>query len=229
LPGKMNIVLPNYVPDNYNGKTMKKGKTVILGLTGGIATGKSLVALELSALGAKIIDADKIAHEVYQKNKPAYKKILKAFGPAILANNKEVDRKKLGELIFADAKKRVILEKITHPEIIKEIKHEIKTLSKDNSIVVVDAPLLFEAKIQSLFDKIIVVYTPVSQQAHRLMERDKISKQEALKKIAAQIDIEKKKKLADYVIDNTGDIENTLNLAKTFWMNLLFKQLLGPY
>jgi len=190
-------------------------KPSVFGLTGGIASGKSTVLNEFARLGAKIIESDKIAHDIYLKGRPAYKKILAKFGKEVLTSNKDIDRKKLGNIIFSSRPKRKKLEKITHPEIIAEIKRQINKLSKNNRIVVVDAPLLFEVKLEKMFKKIIVVWVPGKIQLQRLMKRDKITKTEAQKQISTQISLDKKKQMGDYVIDNSS-LPGKL-IAKTYF------------
>jgi len=183
----------------------------IVGLTGSIATGKSTVAEMFREFGFYIIDADELAHSVYKKGEAAYHRIIEKFGKSVLDKNGEIDRKKLGELVFRDKEKLKIIENIVHPAV--EVKREeiFNEIRKEdpNARVIYDVPLLFEKNLKNMFDCVVVVYCPPSLQIQRLMIRDGISKSEALKKLNLQISIEEKRKMADIVIDNSGSLENT--------------------
>jgi len=174
-----------------------------IALTGSIATGKSSVAKILKENGFEIIDADKIAHKLLDRE---YKTISKLFGREYIKDFR-VDRKKLGKLIFSDevAKKR--LEEFIHPLIYQEIIKEARALDLKERYYIVDIPLFFETKRYNI-EKVIVVYAPKSLQLKRLIKRDNLSKKEALLKINSQIDIETKRKLATYIIDNTKDLDH---------------------
>lgn len=192
---------------------MKPNKATIIGLTGGIATGKSTVSNILISKGYALIDADKIARQVTEINRPAYLKIIEQFGEDILKNDKFIDRKKLGSIIFKDENARETLNGIIHPYVFEEIKSEIMGLSKGKTIIFIDIPLLFEQfhefkKYGIEFDEIWLVYASKEIQTHRLMKRDDISKEEAWDKIGAQISINEKKLRATKIIDNNEEIEN---------------------
>ena len=183
----------------------------LIGLTGSIATGKSTVAKIFKDLGFYVIDADKIAHSVYKRGEKAYFEIVKVFGKEILHENGEINRKKLGRLVLNDNKKLSLLEAIVHPaveekrlEMLEKIKNE-----DPHAFVISDVPLLFEKDLKSKFDCIIVVYVPKELQIRRLMERDHILKEEALKKVSLQLPIEEKKRLANIVIDNSKTLDRT--------------------
>lgn len=196
---------------------------VIIGVTGGIASGKSVVVNEFKRLGAKVIDADRIAHQVLQVNQKVKKEVIHSFGKEILKKNKTIDRKKLGKIVFADAKKRKILEKIIHPAIIAEIKKQISHYTlhfTPNTVVLLDAPLLFEAKITNLVDIIIVVFASRELQLQRLRERNKLVLKEAEQRIYAQGDIRKKIKFADFVIKNTQDLSFLRKQIQKIWDTL---------
>lgn len=182
---------------------------MLIGLTGGIGSGKSTVSSLFKEKGIPIVDADQIAREVVEPEKKAWKEITQFFGEEILQENKEIDRKKLGSLIFNDKEKRKKLNDITHPIIISEIMERAKDLETNHKFVIVDIPLLFESKREPLFDVIIVVYVNKELQLARLMNRDKINKKEALSKINAQMSLEEKKQKADIVIYNDKDIDKT--------------------
>jgi dephospho-CoA kinase len=163
-----------------------------------------------SELGAYVIDADKIAHKVMMKGTQAYNKIVEIFGKDILDETGEIDRKKLGKMVFKDKNLLAKLEEITHPEVLSYMAQELANLKSD--IVIIEIPLIFEKKLE--LHPNVLVYAPRHIQKKRLIERDSISEEEAEMRISAQMDIEEKKKLADYVIDNSGSIEETKRQVK---------------
>lgn len=200
---------------------------MIIGLTGGIATGKTTVSHFLQKLGAKIIDADKIAHEVLKKGNKGWKQILKAFGKDILNDDGEINRSLLGRLVFSDTEKRRKLEKIVHPIIIKEIEEQLKKLrmntgnaTEGNKVIVLDAPLLYETGLDRLVDQVWVVYTDKETQLERLQKRDGLTLQEARDRISAQMDLSKKCQLADRVIYNTEDEIKLQERILTLWREI---------
>jgi dephospho-CoA kinase len=170
-------------------------------LTGSIATGKSSVAKILSDAGFDIIDADTISHTVLNEQRDV---IEQHFGKEIVINGK-VDRKALGAIVFADEIKRKRLESLLHPLIYKRIELHSEILDTKGKLYFVDIPLFFESKRYPI-KRVLVVYTPREIQVKRLMARDKITKEQAQQRIDIQIDIEKKAKLASYVIDNSGTL-----------------------
>lgn len=194
---------------------------LIVGLTGGIATGKSTVAGMFKNYGIPVIDTDKISFELLRKGSNAYHEVLTLFGKEILLTNNDINRKKLGRAIFNDNVKRKKLNNIIHPKVkaitLSEIKKEEELGAK---IIVIDVPLLFETNFVRLVNKSIVVYTTPALQIERLIGRDSIKKEYALLKIESQIPIEDKVKLADYVIDNS---ESILKTRKEF--NKIVKEL----
>lgn len=183
----------------------------IIGLTGGIGTGKSTVSKILIEKGFKVIDADKISREVVEVGKPAYKEIVEVFGSRILLEDKTLNRKKLGRLIFSSNSLRKLLNNIIHPYIWESIKLEIEKYCMNNEIIFLDAPLLIE-ELDKLdlygikLEEIWLVYTDLNTQLLRLMERDNISEEDAKGKINAQMNLEEKKMYADRIIDNSGDL-----------------------
>ena len=190
--------------------TQSNGK--IIGLTGGIASGKSTVANILIQKGYNLIDGDIIAREVVKIGEPAYIKIIEEFGREILLDNKEINRKALGQIIFNSKEKREKLNNITHPFIFKSIKDKLNKLSKEGNMVFLDIPLLFEQfdllkRYDIKFDEIILVYLGMEDQIKRLEKRDNITEEEALNKIRSQMPMEKKLKKASKIIDNSGDIQ----------------------
>lgn len=189
--------------------------TLIIGLTGSIATGKSTVSSLIENLNVPIIDADKIAREVVKPGRKAYHNIIKEFGPNILQNDQMLNRQKLGEIIFQNQKKRELLNKIVHPDVREEMQkqrdHYVKLGVKS---VVLDIPLLFESKLTSYVHKIIVVFVQKELQLKRLMARDHLTEKEALRRINSQIPISEKIKLADAIIDNNRTKKATSNQVK---------------
>jgi dephospho-CoA kinase len=201
---------------------------LIIGLTGGIVSGKSTVARMFKDLGAKIVDADKLGHKVILPQGAAWKRIIKIFGKDILQKDQTINREKLGKIVFANQNLLKKLNKITHPEIIKLIKKEI-SLAKDNSkkekkTLIIDAALIYETKIDRLMDKIIVVYLDEEEQLKRLIKRNNLSKKEALQKIKSQIPLKEKIEIADYVIDNSNSLDKTREQVKKIWENFISRK-----
>jgi dephospho-CoA kinase len=199
--------------------------TLIIGLTGGIVSGKSTAASMFKDLGAKIVDVDKIGHSVILPHRPAWKKIIRLFGKDFLRNDLTIDRGKLGKIVFTNQTLLKKLNEITHPEIIKVIKKEInlaknKTYNQEK-ILIIDAALIYEAKMDRLMDKIIVVYINEDEQAKRLIERNDLSKEEALQRIKSQMPIKEKVKMADYVIDNSNSMDETKKQVEKIWKKLV--------
>ena len=184
---------------------------LLVGLTGGIATGKSLVSEILRGLGTYIIDADKIAREWVEPQKPAWLEIVEIFGKDIVNKDRTINRKRLGEIVFNDPLKKRKLEEIVHPRVIEEESRMVKEYLKikPDGIVIIDAALLIEAGSHKRVDKLIVVYADKETQTKRLMERDGLSRPDAEKRIASQMPLDEKVKMADFVIDNSKSIEGT--------------------
>lgn len=182
-----------------------------IALTGGIATGKSTVCNILKLYGFSIIDADKIAHKVLDEQKD---KIASIFGKEYIKENK-VDRKKLAKLIFNDKDAKKELEKLLHPLIKEKITEESLKLEKYKVPYIVDIPLFFETKNYPI-KKVLVVYAPKELQLKRLVEREGLSIDEAKKRIESQMDIEEKRELADFVIDNSKDLKHLQNEIDSF-------------
>ncbi|KIP21621.1 dephospho-CoA kinase [Anoxybacillus ayderensis] len=181
-----------------------------IGLTGGIASGKSTVAAMFRDLHIPVIDADEIAHRVTAINGEAYKPIVEVFGRDILEANGAIDRRKLGTIVFDDEQKRKQLNAIVHPLVRKHMLQQKEQYAKQKEkAVVLDIPLLFESKLEHLVDRILVVYVDEQTQLHRLCERNGFSVEEARARMKAQMPLEEKRKKADAVIDNNGTIEET--------------------
>lgn len=182
----------------------------VVGLTGGIATGKSTVTEMFAQRGACVIDADQIAREVVEPGRPSLQKIRDRFGDEVLFPDGKLDRPKLGEIVFNDPAAREDLNRIVHPAIFQMIEERIgQARERSYPLILVDVPLLLENNRQTTYDAIIVVYTPEEIQLDRLMKRDGMNEQQAKNRIAAQMSIEEKKKYADYIIDNSGTTEQT--------------------
>lgn len=193
--------------------------TLVIGLTGGIASGKSTVSQMIKEKGIRVVDADIIAKEAVSKGAPALHQIVQTFGEEVLLPNGELNRQQLGAIIFSDEEKRKKLNAIVHPEVRKEmLEQRDEGVSNNETFVVLDIPLLFESKLEGLVDRIIVVYTTPDLQLSRLMNRNDLSEEEALKRIHSQQPLEEKCQKADRVIENTKDLafmrkqlENILN------------------
>jgi len=196
---------------------------LIVGLTGGIVSGKTTVTQIFKRLGAKIIDLDEIAREIVNPQQKAWKKIVQNFGVEILKDNQEINRKKLAKIVFSNQEKLNLLNQITHPVIIEVMKKQLNQISNQTTgdvICLIDAPLLFEAHIEHMMDKIIVVYINEKEQMTRLLQREGLSKDDAIKRIRAQMPIDDKVHLADYVIDNSFSLEQTKEQVFQLWREL---------
>uniref|UniRef100_A0A7U3YDN6 Dephospho-CoA kinase n=1 Tax=Geobacillus sp. (strain Y4.1MC1) TaxID=581103 RepID=A0A7U3YDN6_GEOS0 len=181
-----------------------------IGLTGGIASGKSTVTKMIRELGIPVIDADQIARDVVKMGEEAYNQIIQAFGQKILQEDGEIDRAKLGAIVFHNEQERKKLNAIVHPAVRRRMLAEKEAyVQKGAKTVVLDIPLLFESELTHLVDKTIVVYVDDDVQLERLMKRNGFSKEEALARIQAQMPLREKVKKADAVIDNNGTIEET--------------------
>lgn len=189
---------------------------LIIGLTGGIASGKSLVASVFKDLGAHIVDADKIVHDLLKPGQPAWQEVLDYFGSEIRFPDKTIDRRKLGEIVFNDPEKREWLNMCIHPKVFEIYRAQVKHLSarQQDAVIVFDAALLIETGYHEEMDSVIVVYSDEEQQLKRLMERDGLSREQALARIRSQMPLSEKSRHADYVIDNRGSREDTERRAR---------------
>lgn len=197
----------------------------IIGLTGGIASGKSTVSRILKDLGAVIIDADETAHSVIEPNKPAWRDIVQNFGEGILNPDMTINRDKLGEIVFQNPEQLDRLNHITHPRIMESLKdnfQRIKTNSP-NAIVVLEVPLLYETFMDRMCDKVWVVWVDRETQIKRLIGRNNYSEEEAIRRIDSQIPLDEKARRADLVIDNRGTVEETISSAAKYFNDILSK------
>lgn len=193
-----------------------------VGLTGGIACGKSTVAQMFVALGAHLIDFDKLAHEVQEPGKPAWKEIVKYFGDGILNQDDTINRNRLAQIVFTDKKKLEALNNIVHPLVYNLWQERLVKIKRqeEHAIVLSDVPLLFEGKMQDLFDLTMLILISPAEQIIRLMARNGLSSNEAQIRLQSQMPIADKIELADIVIDNQGDIVQTEKKVAEIWQQL---------
>ncbi|WP_018132038.1 dephospho-CoA kinase [Effusibacillus pohliae] len=195
---------------------------MIAGLTGGIATGKSTVSNMFRQLGAAIVDADRIARLVVEPDRPAWRDLVAHFGEGILLADRTIDRVRLGQIVFSDASQREVLNRIVHPRVREEADRQTADFLRENPRrpVIHDVPLLIETGLYRRMDKVIVVYVDEPTQMRRLMQRNCLSEEEAIRRIRAQMPIEQKKAYADYLIDNRGTLEETRSQVERVWEEL---------
>jgi len=199
-----------------------KDNRLLVAVTGGIASGKSVVSKMLEELGAPIIDYDVIAREIVEPGKPAWKDIVAYFGEQVLKEDRQIDRKKLSDIVFRDTEKRKKLEGFTHPRIIEEAARQADEIAGKNpdAIIQVAVPLLIEINIQYKFHKVLLVYVPRETQIERLIKRDGITREAAESILKAQLPIDEKLGYADFVIHNEGTLEDTRRQVEQVWEEL---------
>jgi dephospho-CoA kinase len=186
------------------------GMSLVIGLTGGIASGKSTVSNMFKEMDITVVDADVEARLAVMKGEPAYFKIIDEFGEDILLANGEIDRQKLGSIIFHQEEKRQILNEIVHPEVRKRMRDQVeKAIKNSEEVVVLDIPLLFESKLTYMVDKTLLVYVNDETQLKRLIDRNNLSAEDAGARIRSQMPLSDKIRLADAGIDNNGSIADT--------------------
>lgn len=195
----------------------------IIGLTGGIASGKSTVSKMLKKLGAAVIDADRIARMVVEPGQQALENIVNQFGNGVLFSDGTLDRKALGKIVFGEPEKIKILNEITHPEIRKLICRYIDDIKSStmHKVVIIDAALLLESGMNELADEVWLVYVDYDTQVKRLMKRDNITAAEADARIKTQMPVEDKIKQSDRIIDNTKDIIYTEQQIEKLWCGII--------
>lgn len=196
-----------------------------IGLTGGIASGKSIVSKTLQDLGAVAISTDEIGHRIMEPHKPAWHDLIAYFGRGILNDDLTINRQKLGAIVFNDREELDKLNKITHPHIMAEMRNAMQLIASDNpaSVVAVEVPLLYETHMEKLFDEVWVIWVDNDTQIKRLMDRDGIGREDALKRIESQMPLDEKARRADVLIDNRHDIEETKAIVTRNFNNILSK------
>ena len=198
-------------------------KFLLVGLTGGIATGKSTVSALLRQRGCVLIDADVLAREVVEPGEPALRQIAEEFGADVIGPDGRLDRKRLGAMVFPDPARRKTLEGITHPAIRERLMRKVAELTEQGfvGLVVFDAAVMIESGNYKNMEKLVVVLTDEATQSARLQGRDGMGPDEALMRIRAQMPVSEKAKLADYVIDNSGDRASTEAQVERVYQALL--------
>lgn len=206
----------------FGEKIRGKDNRLVLGVTGGIASGKSVVARMLESLGAPMIDTDILARWVVEPEKPAWKEIVAYFGDEVLEENGCLDRKRLSDIVFRDPVKRKKLESFTHPAIMEELARQVNEIAMKDPEAIIQAvvPLLIEINQQHHFHKVLVVHVPKEIQIERLVKRDGIRREEAAGILKAQLPIDDKLAYADFVIHNENSLEETGRQVKALWKKL---------
>jgi dephospho-CoA kinase len=197
-----------------------------VGFTGGIASGKSTVAKMFQEKGAYLIDFDKLAHFVEEPDQQAWKAIVDFFGSDILNEDRTINRVKLGLLVFTDREKLSKLNGIVHPAIFDEWKRRREDIRERNpqAIVISDVPLLIEVGMQKMFDVVVLVHASPEDQIERLMERNGLSREDAVRRLSSQMPIDEKRAYADIVIDNNDSLEVTRRIVNDAWKDLLERE-----
>ncbi len=214
-------------PLSYSGldqleKIRGKDNRILLGVTGGVASGKTTVVRMLEQLGAPVVDFDLLSRDVVEPGKPAWKEIVAYFGEQVLLEDRTLDRKKLSEVVFRDMEKRKKLEGFIHPRVFEEFIRLVKEYaSKEPDVIIqVDVPLMIEINLQYVFHKVLLVYMPEEMQIERLIKRDRISEEMARNMIRSQLPIEEKRGYADFIVDNSGTLEETRKQVEEIWGKL---------
>ncbi len=196
---------------------------IIIGVTGSIGTGKTTVSEMFRRMGAVVIDADEISHQLIYPGRPAWKKVVSAFGKTVVRRDHFIDRKVLGRKVFSDSRLLMKLSGIIHPLVYKEIRGKIAKIKRSDpsAIVVVDVPLLLESGGQKQVDKVIVVAAPRNVQFARACEKFGTCRSEISRRIKAQMPLKEKIKAADFVIDNGGSLVSTAKQSRAIWKKLV--------
>ena len=191
---------------------------LVIGLTGGIGTGKSEIARLLQSLGAAVINADQVGHEAYAPDSESWHEVVATFGEDILQPSGEIDRRKLGAIVFADAQQLAKLNGIMHPRMARMVADRIQVLREEGvQVVVVEAALLFEAGWDTLVDEVWVVESPVEAVIERLQARSGMDKEEVRKRVDSQMGSSERLERADLVVDNSGDVDTLETTVKELW------------
>ena len=195
----------------------------IIGLTGGIASGKSIVSSVFKELGAVILDADQIARLVVLPHQPAWEDIVKFFGPEVVNKDKSLNRAKIGDIVYNNPESLRELNRFTHPRIMQYYKDELRRIQieQPDAIVVLEVPLLYETNMDKLCQQVVAVYVDRETQIKRLMKRDNMTYEDAVRRVEAQMPLDEKVKRADFVIDNRGSIVETKEKATRYYNEIL--------
>jgi dephospho-CoA kinase len=207
---------------NAEGETIRAPLVFRVGLTGGIATGKSVVAEVFRQEGAFVLDTDSMGHELMEPGTPAYREIRERFGDGILDSTGRIDRKQLGDKVFSDERARLQLNAILHPRILAEAEQRVARFAQQNpgGIAVTQAALLAEAGAFGRFDRIVLTECDTATQVRRLRSRDGIGEEEALRRIGAQADAASRRRIAHLVLDTSGSLEETRARARQVFESL---------
>lgn len=200
-----------------------------VGLTGNIASGKSSAARVFAELGATVIDADGIAHELMSPGHETYVQVIEAFGERILNPDRTIDRRLLGSIIFAEEEKRLLLNSLVHPPVIAEVDRRVAEAARANprGVIIVDAALMVETGYHRAYDRLIVVTCSPSLQMARLINRDGLTIEQARARIASQMPVEEKLKVAHYAIDTSGTFRETREQIEAVYRDLLMLERQG--
>lgn len=200
----------------------EKGGPFLIGVTGGVASGKSVVSKMLEELGAVLIDFDILARLVVEPGRPAWREIVEYFGKEVLLADSSLNRKMLSRIVFSDEEKRKMLERFTHPKILDEFAKIVERYAEEDpgAIIQASVPLLFEIGLQDFFHRVLVVYVPEEIQIERLMKRDGITREMAIQIVRSQLPMEVKKARAHYVVDNSGSLSRTRMEVTEIWNEL---------
>ncbi|HEY7535092.1 MAG TPA: dephospho-CoA kinase [Thermodesulfobacteriota bacterium] len=201
---------------------IKLDEMKVIGLTGNIACGKTIVAKMFEELGARIIDADYIARRVVEPGEPAWKEIVEKFGPEILNPDDTINRKELGDIVFKDKEKREELNNITHPRIIERIKLILEEYRKEKvEVVIIEAALIVEkGGMKPVISGLILITADEEAEITRLIKRDGVSRKQAITRIKSQMPLSEKIKYANYIIDNSGNLKDTRNQVREVWKKI---------
>ncbi len=197
----------------------------VIGLTGGIASGKSTVSKALEKLGAVRIDTDQLAHQAIEPDKPAWEDIVETYGQGVLNVDRTINRRKLGEIVFDNPVMLIKLNHITHKRIKESINESLHNarVNHPDAIVILEVPLLYETNLDKICDEVWVVYVERETQIRRLMEKEGFNRENAVKRIDSQMLLEEKVRRADLVIDNNGEIEETIATATKYYNDIIQK------
>ena len=194
---------------------------IVIGLTGGFGSGKSTVSRILQGLGARVLDADKVGHQLYQPGTPVWKEVVAAFGPGIVQANGEIDRKKLGEVVFKDHEALKRLNAIMHPRMFEAMKETLEGWRREGvKVAVLEAAILFEANWTPLVDQVWVTRASEEKVAERLGRDKGLSPAQVRSRLASQMSVEEKAKRAQVVIDNSGPLEQVKKQVEGLWQRL---------